>query len=115
MSSTVLFQIKDILHKLDTTERFHTIYTTESPPNIALDTCITLIACYINYLLLNRVFGVDVSLQLCYAVALTLIIAYNIKYLLLKKFIESSKNPPMFIIMLIHLFLLLLELRYLHI
>ena len=41
----------------------------------------------------------DVSLQLCYAVALTLIIAYNIKYLLLKKFIESNKNPPMFIIM----------------
>lgn len=99
MSATVLFQIKDILHKIDTTERFHTIYITESPPNIALDTCITLVACYINYLLLNRVFGVEVSLQLCYAVALTLIIAYNIKYLLLKKFIESNKNPPMFIIM----------------
>ena len=108
MSATVLFQIKDILHRIDerspqhllkTTERFHTIYITESTPNIALDICITLVACYINYLLLNRVFGVNVSLQLCYAVVLTLIIAYNIKYLLLKKFIESNKNPPMFIIM----------------
>jgi len=104
MSATVLFQIKDMIDKLDSrsldsTERFHTVYITEPPPNIALDTCLTLIACYINYLLLNRVFGGSISLQLCYAVALTLIVAYNIKYLLLKKFIESNKNPPAFIIM----------------